>query len=145
MGIEENKEVVRHYIELLNQRKPDAANELFSPELNMGGFTREDNRQHDTMVLNAFPDVEWTISNMIAEGDTVAFIDNVTGTHTGGPYLGIPPTSKKIDCKNTYIVRIVDNKVVEWRGTADFYNLMQQLEVIPSLPDAIKAYNESQE
>jgi predicted ester cyclase len=143
MGIEENKEVVRQYFELLNQREPDAANELLSPDYNIGGYTREDNRQNDARVFKAFPDVKWTISDMTAEGDRVAFIDSVSGTHTGGPFMGIPPTGKKIDGTNTWITRITDNKIVEHNGTGDFLTPLQQLGVAPSLPEILQAYNES--
>ena len=145
MGIEENKEVVLHYWELLNQRKPEAANDLFSSDFNMGGYSREDNKQNDINVLNAFPDVKWTISDMIAEGDTVAFVDSVAGTHTGGPFMGIPATGKKIDIKNTHIFRIIDKKIIEIMGTVDLYHCLQQLGVMPAIPEAVKAYNDSLE
>ena len=144
MGIEENnKELIRHLHELYNQHNIDAANEIYAEGCFGEGFTLEQNKQFDIMLQDAFPDAKWTILDMIAEGDKVAFINNVTGTHTGGLYMGIPPTGKKIDCKNTRIVRIDDSKIIEWRGTADFYNNMQQLGVIPTMREAIKAYNDS--
>jgi predicted ester cyclase len=95
------------------------------------------------MALNAFPDAQVTILDMVAEGDKVAYIVNVKGTHTGGPYMGIPPTGKKMDMTNTWIARIVDNKIVEHNGTGGFVTLLQQLGVMPAIPDAIQAYNDS--
>ena len=80
---------------------------------------------------------------MLAEGDKVAYIVNATGTHTGGPFMGIQPAGKKVDCTNTWIARIVDNKIVEHKGTADFLNNLQQLGVLPAIPEAIQAYNDS--
>ncbi|HEY94300.1 MAG TPA: ester cyclase, partial [Dehalococcoidia bacterium] len=83
------------------------------------------------------------------EGDKVAFIVNVTGTHTGAPCMdatltvGIPPTGKKIDNNNTYIVRIVDNKIVEWMGTPNFLVFWQKLGVLPPTEEFIQAYNDS--
>ena len=145
MGIEENnKKLVHQFYELYNQHKLEAAWELMSPEWHSGDFTFEQNKQFDIMLINAFPDVKATILDMVAEGDKVAFIVNGKGTHTGGPYMGIPPTGKKIDMTNTWIVRVVDGKIMEHNGTGSFVVSLQQLGVMPTIPEAIRAYNESQ-
>ena len=146
MGIEENnKELIRRFYELYNQQELDATTELMSPDWvgPDGRSTREDSKRFDTMFINAFPDLQVTLVDMIAEGDKVAYIVNVKGTHTGGPYMGIPPTGKKIDGTNTWITRITDNKIVEHNGTGDFLTPLQQLGVAPSLPEILQAYNES--
>ena len=145
MGIEENKEVIRRFYELYDQKYVDAANELISPDWvgPDGRSTREDNKRFDIMQHNAFPDLKVTLLDMIAEGDKVAYIVNVKGTHTGGPYMGIPPTGKKIDGTNTWICRIVDNKIVEHRGTGDFLNPLHQLGILPSIGEAIQEYIDS--
>lgn len=144
MGIEENnKELIRDLYQLYNRHDVDAANELFSPDFHIGDFTREQNKQLDNMLHSAFPDLKITILDMIAEGDKVAYVVNATGTHTGGPCFGVQPTGRKIDMTNTWIVRIVDNKIVEINGTGDTFSQFQQLGVLPSLPEAIQAYNDS--
>ena len=143
MGIEENKALIRRLYELTNQHELEAAHELYSSEWHSGEFTLEQNNQYDFMALNAFPDAQVTILDMVAEGDKVAYIVNVTGTHTGSHYMGIPPTGRKMDMTNTWIARIVDNKIVEHNGTAGFVTLLQQLGVMPSVPEAIQAYNDS--
>ena len=145
MGIEEkNKEFIRDLYQLYNRHDVDAANELFSPDFHIGDFTREQNKQLDTMLHAAFPDLKITILDMIAEGDKVAFVVNATGTHTGGPFFDIQPTGKKIDMTNTWIVRVVDNQIFEINGTGDTLNQFQQLGILPSLREAIQAYKESQ-
>ena len=144
MGIEENnKELVHQFYELYNQHNLEAAWGLMSPEWHSGDFTFEQNKQFDIMLINAFPDVKSTILDMVAEGDKVAFMVNGKGTHTGGPYMGIPPTGKKIDMTNTWIVRVVDGKIMEHNGTGSFVVTLQQLGVMPTIPDAIRAYNDS--
>jgi predicted ester cyclase len=143
MGIEENKEVVRRYCELYSQHDVDAANELLSPSCFEGDSGWEQNKQLDIMLVNAFPDIKMTISDMIAEGDKVAGIRTMTGTHTGEPFMGIPATGNKIDGESTLIVRIADNKVVEVKGTRDMLGFWQQLGVLPAIPEAIQAYKKA--
>ncbi|HEY93401.1 MAG TPA: ester cyclase [Dehalococcoidia bacterium] len=140
---EKNKELVRRYCELWSQHELDAANEIISPSCFRKDFTWEQNKQLDNMIFKAFPDVKMIIVDMIAEGDKVAAIRNITGTHTGEPYMGIPPTGKKLDITGTNIGRIVDNKIVENRGTSNQMGWWQQLGVLPSTEEIIKAYKDS--
>jgi hypothetical protein len=143
MGIEENnKELIRHQVELYNQHKLDAADDIYGRDCFPPYFTWEQNKEGDIMYLNAFPDVKFTILEMIAEGDKVAYILNTQGTHTGGHWMGIPATGKRIDRTSTYIVSIADNKIIKLRGTPDG-TMPQQLGVMPTIPEAIQAYKET--
>ena len=143
MGIEENKDVVRRYFELYNQHDLDSAYEILTPGCFGEGVTLEQSRQLDIMIFKSFPDWKITILDMVAEGDKVAFIENYTGTHTGEPYMGIPPMGKKQDFNATRILRIVDYKIVEIKGTEDLLSSAQQLGVLPSIQEAIKTYKEA--
>ena len=140
---ENNKELIRRQYEHYNRQEFDAAHEYFSDEMFSEHFTREQVKESEMMLHNAFPDLTLTIVDIIAEGDKVAFIVNGKGTHTGGPYFGIPATGKEVNAQNTYIDRIVDNKIVEGNGTASMLLLLQQLGVMPTIEEAVKAYNES--
>lgn len=44
-----------------------------------------------------FSDVQWKLEKMVAEGNVVAVLWILTGTHDG-EFMGIPPTGKKISC-----------------------------------------------
>ena len=46
------------------------------------------------MFRSAFPDLELTPEDVIADGDTVVRRDRITGTHDG-EFMGIPPTGKQ--------------------------------------------------
>ena len=133
MGVEENKALVHRLYELYNQHDLDATVELYSPDWHAGPFTLEQNKKYDVILHNAFPDLTCTILDMVAEGDEVAYIVNGKGTHTGAPYMGAQPEGKKIEMTNTWIVTIVDNKIVEHKGTGDFVTPLQQLGVIPPI------------
>ena len=143
MGTEENKALVRRFIDLYNQNELDAAYKMLSPGCFGEGITLDQTRQLDIMIFKSFPDWEITILDMVAEGDEVAFIENYQGTHTGEPYMGIPPTGKKQDFNATRIFRIVDNKIIEIKGTEDLLSSAQQLGILPTIQEAIKAYIDS--
>ncbi len=44
-----------------------------------------------TMLRTAFPDLHFTIEELVAEGETVAGHLTMSGTHQG-PLMGMPPT-----------------------------------------------------
>lgn len=77
----------------------------------------------------AFPDVRWTIDDMVAEGDRVAMRLTMTGTHDG-EFFGIPPTGRRVEVGGTHIVRIQDDRVAEHWGHNDDLGLMRQLGAI---------------
>jgi predicted ester cyclase len=86
-------------------------------------------KQFETMATTGFPDAKFTVDNLVAEGDKVAFQVHCRMTHTG-TFSGIAPTGKKIEMTNTHIVKIVGNKVMEWWGTMDNLSMMQQLGIV---------------
>jgi len=140
---EQNKELIRHQVELYNNHDIDAASEIYGQDFLKPEFTWEQNKEIDIMLLKAFPDMKITIVDMIAEGDKVAVIRNMTGTHTGEPFMGIPATGKKMDSNSTFIVRKDNNKVVEVEGTRDLLGMWQKLGVLPSMKEFIQAYIDS--
>ena len=67
-------------------------------------------------VRNAYPDVEVTAVGLIQEGDLISWRIEGSGTQTG-PFLGLPPTGKRIRIKGIHQGRIRDGKLVEhWQG-----------------------------
>jgi hypothetical protein len=66
---------------------------------------------------------------IIAEGDRVVLRCTLTGTHEG-PFMGIPPTGKRIEVTEIHIYRLKDGKAVEHRVGRDDLGAMRQLGVI---------------
>jgi steroid delta-isomerase-like uncharacterized protein len=91
----------------------------------------EGTKQLFSMYLDAFPDVQITVDDLIAEGDRVAARFTGQGTHKG-PFMGLPPTGKPFTLTAIDILRIVDGKIVEHWGEADTLGLLQQLGAIPA-------------
>ena len=84
-----------------------------------------------TMFRGAFPDLQVTIEDMIAEGEKVVVRVTMRGTHQG-EFMGIPATNKKIEIGEMHIVRFAGGKMVEHWGQEDSLGTMQQLGVIPT-------------
>jgi steroid delta-isomerase-like uncharacterized protein len=136
----ENKAVVRRYTEeVLNNRNLAMADELFAggyvlhdPSLPGAKGGPEGAKQLVGMILNAFPDIHYTLEDIVAEGDKVAYRWSARGTHKG-EFMGVAATGKQATGTGTTIVRIINGKFQESWQNWDASGLMQQLGVVPSL------------
>jgi hypothetical protein len=91
----------------------------------------KDYKQYTNEAYNAFPDLHFTIDDLIVEGDKAVVRFTMTGTHKG-VIMGISPTNKKVTIWGIGIDRIVGGKVVESWERVDTLGLMRQLGVIPT-------------
>ena len=80
----------------------------------------------------AFPDLELTIENQIAEGDFVATSWTARGTHKGDLF-GIAPTEKQVTINGVTIDRFKGGKIAEAWDTWDTLGLMQQIGAVPAM------------
>ena len=134
---EENKALFRRtYEELLNQGNLSVAEEVVAPEfLNHEappGRNRgpESMRGLATMLRTGFPDLHFTIEELVAEGDIVAGRLTMSGTHEGH-LMSMPPTGRSVRQDHMHFVRFRDGKAVEHWGVRDDMGMMQQLGAIP--------------
>jgi len=90
---------------------------------------REGGKQIVRAIKSAFPDVQFTADDVLAEGDRVAARFTMNGTHRG-EFMGVPATNKPIVVTGIDIVRFEKGKAVEhwheWSGM----ELLQQLGVM---------------
>ncbi len=136
-SLEENKAIIQRYVdEIQNEHNLDAIESIFSSDFidhmdSFGGLFQglEGLKRGYSMVLTAFPDLQTTVHELIAEGDKVVVYKTATGTHCE-EYLGVPATGKKIEFTNIYIFRIKDKKIAEYWGLFDEYGVKRQLGVI---------------
>ena len=78
----------------------------------------------------AFPDLRFTVEDVIVNGDRVAVRVRMEGTHEG-PLFGIAPTHRRVNVAQINIERFRGDRIVEhWRVT-DELGLMKQLGVVP--------------
>ena len=116
MSLEDNKAIVRRFIEAYNKRNLDLFDDLLAPDYydHTSKVGIEGLKQLMNMAFKAFPDFPETIEDIIAEGDKVWARITFTGTHTG-EFMGIAPTGKKVTTEMVDIFRIVKGKLVEYR------------------------------
>lgn len=138
---EQSKEIYRRMVEeVVNQGKFEVVEELFHPDYvdhaappgAPGGL--EGVKAIFGMFRGAFPDVKFTIDDMVADGDIVATRVHGEGTQNG-PFMGVPPTGKHAVWRSVGFFRVRDGKIVEHWGIPDLFGLMVQLGIIPE-PDA---------
>ena len=134
---EENKAVVRRFLEeVVNKGDQAVADELVAAEFvdhnPLPGLTpnSEGFKQSFVIFRSAFPDLEYTIEDMIAEGDKVAARWTAKGTHKG-ELAGIAPTNKNVVVTGIDIFRVADSQLMELWLSWDQMGMMQQLGVIP--------------
>ena len=139
MSPEENKALVSRFNEeVFGKRNLAAIDEFITPDqvdhsLPSGlPNTREGTKQAIAMTLKAFPDLNYQVEDMIAEGDKVVIRYTTIGTQQG-PFGPIPPTRKRVAVSGMVITRIADGKIVEQWGLDDQMGMLQQLGVIPAL------------
>ncbi|OLC53048.1 MAG: hypothetical protein AUH85_14965 [Chloroflexi bacterium 13_1_40CM_4_68_4] len=89
-------------------------------------------RQLVSLYRNAFPDLHFTIRDIVAEGDRVVTRVTASGTHQRD-LPGIPATGKRAEIEGIVIVRYEDGKAAEDWVSFDFLGFMRQLGVIPKM------------
>jgi steroid delta-isomerase-like uncharacterized protein len=86
-------------------------------------------KQAITVYRTAYPDLNFTIDDMIAEGDLVAMRWSAAGTHQD-ELMGIPATGLETTTVGINIARFEDGKIVEEWSSWDVLGLMMQLGVV---------------
>jgi steroid delta-isomerase-like uncharacterized protein len=77
-------------------------------------------------MLQAFPDLDFTIDTQIAEGDTVATVGTMTGTHRAD-FMGMPASGRKVSVQVMDTARVRDGRFSEHWGLVDVPELMTQM------------------
>lgn len=75
---------------------------------------------------DGFPDIEFSIHEMVAGDDIVMVELTISGTHTG-EFMGIPPTDREIEIWAIDKFTIENGQVVEWRPYFDSQEIPEQL------------------
>jgi steroid delta-isomerase-like uncharacterized protein len=88
---------------------------------------RETLKSYFRQLRVAFPDIKLPISQMVAEGDRVAVLNSVQGTHRG-EFLGIAATGRRVDAPAFQLYRIEGGQLAEHWEVADFATLLRQLQ-----------------
>ena len=135
---EENKAAFRRIANAFSTGELSAFDEVISPqcvEHNPApgqGPGPEGLKQLATIIRTAFPDLQVTVEDLIAEGDKVVGRMTARGTHRG-EFMGVAPTNKVVTMEEIHIGRFSEGKVVEHWSLEDSLGMMQQLGLIPEM------------
>ena len=80
--------------------------------------------------ITGAPGYEDTLSQMIAQGDKVAYVSTMTGTQTG-PMGNLPASGKRFTVINIVIQRLEDGKIAETWVSWDNVAMLSQLGFFP--------------
>jgi len=133
---EQNKTLARRWFEdLFSRGDLDATNEILSADF-VDHLTHEDERGHEELKLyvsiyrTAFPDIQDTVEDIVAEGDKVVVRWTSRGTQQG-EFMGVAPTGRHVTFTGMRLFRIAENKIAESWVNIDERGLQEQLGTAP--------------
>ena len=118
---EENKEIVRRYYREFNAGNLDVYDEMFGDEALAARI-----RRGAEMYKSAFPDIHFSVEELIAEDDKVFCRTVMTGTHDG-EIKGIAGTGRQISVDNAEVYRFEDGRFVSYWCQLDVAGMIRQL------------------
>lgn len=131
---EATKALVRRYYDACNQRDLPAVFDCLHPDCihhsRLSEYPKDGVAFAFEATFAAFPDLQWTVEQTIAEGEDVAALVLIEGTHLG-EYLGAAGTGKRIAVRSVDIARVRDGQFIEHRGVLDELHLLAQIGVVP--------------
>jgi steroid delta-isomerase-like uncharacterized protein len=129
----------RGFEEVWKAHNRAAAGELYAPDLAVHvpeqsePIDREGLRQRLEMLHGAFPDLQLTLQDLVAEDDLVVSRWTLTGTQRG-PYFGCPPSGRRVVMSTIDLSRFEDGKIAELWTMPDAFGGLQQIGAVPAGP-----------
>lgn len=131
---EENKQLVRRWFEeVWNQKNASAIDRMFDSEGKSHGVPTgavltgiEQFKEFHRTYVGAFPDMQFELNDVVAEGNLVAVRWTNTATHLGNE-LGIPATGKRVTLEGSSFLLIRNGKIFEGWNQMELLGLMQSL------------------
>lgn len=140
MSVEQNKEAIRRLFNIFNShdfwRMDEVCDEDVIYRTASGIEVRGLDAYRDVMIqLNeGFPDFEYSLEDMIGEGDRIHCTFRYTGTHNG-EFMGIPASDNKADYLVASVCRFEDGKLVD---ELDFYDGLTFMRQVGALSGEVK-------
>jgi steroid delta-isomerase-like uncharacterized protein len=83
--------------------------------------------------FDGFPDVTFTKTTLVIDGDRVVWIGDIHGTDTGG-FMGLPPTNKAFRLPLVFVCTLRDGLIVHEQRIYDFTGMLLQIGVLKAKP-----------
>lgn len=139
--LDANKQVLRrHFEEVLNQGHLPVIDEIYAEGYVLDAPVQTDGsaQQHGqtlgrdglkrrvTLFRTGFPDIHFTVDNMVAEDDNVTVQYTFRGTHTG-QFRELEPTNNTISVMGILIARVANGQIESAVSVFDSGDMMKQL------------------
>jgi steroid delta-isomerase-like uncharacterized protein len=136
--IEESIAVVRRHFDLLGRYDEAAFDAIWADDLEFREPQqvirgREAGKKRYRAFREAFPDIDATLHEVVAQGDYVAVRYTLEGTHAG-LFAGVPATGRRVALSGMSIFRLAGGRIAEGWGCADFFGFLRQLGALPAPP-----------
>jgi steroid delta-isomerase-like uncharacterized protein len=84
-------------------------------------------------LFDAFPDLTFTMDDLLIDGQSAAQSGIVEGTDKGG-FMGMPPSGRQLKVPVVILCKCADNKFVHERRIYDFTGMLLQIGVLKAKP-----------
>jgi steroid delta-isomerase-like uncharacterized protein len=130
----DNKAIVRRlYDEVWNKRRLEGVDALISPSHALNDPLASDSqvgpklyKRRVVELTKSFPDLRFTIEDMIAENGKVVVSWIISGTHKS-EFMDIPATGRKVSVEGITIHLIANGKILDSYARWDPLGLLRQL------------------
>ena len=121
MGIEENKALIIRFWDEVNKGNLSVVDECFADNFvryAADGQTmdRDGYKNFATGLMNHFPDIHFTVDDIVAEGDKVAFRFTWTATSQNDAPDGSIKKGQQIKVTEDYFCHLEKGKIVEFKN-----------------------------
>lgn len=141
MSVEQNKAILaRHFNEVLNQGQLHVIDEIYSNDYALDAPVRSDGTSQDrdvtrgteqlkqrvTLFRTAFPDIHFSMDDVVGEENKVVVRYTYRGTHQGA-FAGVSPSGRSISIMGILIAHLDNGKIKQAWSAFDSAELMKQL------------------
>jgi steroid delta-isomerase-like uncharacterized protein len=137
LTMKDNLALARRFSDVMNRHDPDRADGLLDAGFvsHFAGMSEPVRgltawKQLAAGYFSAFPDLQESIEDVIADGDKVVTRVTVRGTHSG-ELMGIPPTGKRASWTAIAIFRVAGGLLAEEWVEQDTMGMLEQLGAVP--------------
>ena len=138
MSIEQHKGVARRLVDEVWQNRSEAAidelladNFVFAYPSPGASSDREGYKRAILEPATSFPDVQFTMEDMVAEGDKVAVHWTGTATHKR-EFFGFAPTGKRVTLGGISIIQILGGRIIREVGDIKTLDVLRQIGAFPT-------------
>ena len=135
--METTTEFFKQFVQFINTADENLAQQLISPVAKFyvpGQGEPLQGPKGYLMIIgimrSGFPDIQWTIEDMVTESDKVAVRFTMRGTHQG-TFFGVLATKKPIVVQAMNFYRLADDQIIEEFGQPDMLGLLTQIGAAP--------------